>query len=788
MLTALNRKLFRDLWRIRGQAFAIGLVMSAGVTMFVMSTSAMVSLEESKRSYYDRYRFAEIFAEVRRAPNGLVSRIEELPGVGLLDTRIVNDVLLNIETEPRPVTGRFISVPDQGEPTLNHLSLRRGRWLEPGRSDEALVSEAFAQAHHLQPGDAITAILNGRLRRIKLVGIVLSPEFIIQIPPGSLLPDDRQFGVFWMARSNLEALYDMKGAFNQLLLKPLRDSQDQQLIQQLDQLLEPYGTQGAYRRDRLASDQFITDEIRQLQATATVAPIIFLFVAAFLLNVIIARTIQLQREQIAVLKAFGYGGSTIGWHYFKMVLLITWMGIVLGVIGGVLMGYSLTQFYAHFYHFPAFDYRIEWWMVVAATLISCLAATLGTLFSLYRVSRLPPAEAMRPEPPSNYRISFLERLYLIQWMPQAGRMILRNLARNGLKAGLNTMGIALAIGSLILGGFSLDAIQEIIDFQFRDSQRQDVMVTLIEPTEQRVINDFNQLPGVLLNEPFRAVPVRIRHGHVDRQIALMGLSTDAKLFRILDDQRREISVPPSGLLLSQKLAEILHVPLGKSIEVEVLDRHRKKISIPVVATMGDYSGLNAYMNLDEMNRILVEGNLVSGVFLRLDPKRESDFYHRLKQTPRVAGLTIKTMAIESFEETIAENLLVIRGFNMLFASIIAFGVVFNATRISLAEQSRELATLRVIGFTRFEVASILLGELAVLTVVAMPIGCLLGYLFASLVIGGLDTELYRIPLIINVSTYAQALITVVVATVLSALMVIGKINKLDLVSVLKVHQ
>lgn len=787
-LNALDRKMFRDLWKIRGQLMAICLVLSAGVAMLVMSITAMVSLTESKDVYYDRFRFADLFSDVRRAPRSLESRIKGIPGVSRIDTRISFQVVLNLEHFDRPVTAQLISVPEQGEPRLNHLHLRRGRWVEPFSPDEVLVSEAFALAHQLNPGDALTAIMNGRLRRLQIVGIAISPEFIIQVPPGGLLPDDRQFGILWAGEQQLEAVFDMKQAFNQVFLKTEKGANPEKVLQQLDRILKDYGSMGGYRREQQVSDEFLRNEISQLQAMAIIAPAIFLFVAAFLLNIVFSRMLNLQREQIAALKAFGYFNWQIAWHYLKMVLVVTSLGILIGSCFGIYLGQFLTQLYARFFKFPEFIFRVPGWTIAAASVIAGLTTLLGTMLALYRGASIPPAEAMRPEPPENFQVSFIERCHLTDFIPRILRMVVRKLERHRLKTGLNALGIALAIASLIVGGFSLDAVTYMMDFQFRQSQRQDLMLALFEPDHQRVVQSIKKLPGLMQVEPFRSIPVRIRHEHRVRRLGILGLPAGAELFRVFDDRNQLLELPPTGLVLSEKLAGILQVQPGQTVQVEVLSEKQATLQLPVTTVIREYQGLNAYMNLEELNRRLQRGPLISGAFLQIDRKRESDFFRQLKQTPAVAGLTVKRLALESFEATIAENLLIMRSFNIFFASLIAFGVVYNAARISLSEQSRDLATMRVLGFTRLEVSLILLGELAMITLAAIPLGCLIGYGFAAIVILGLDTELYRIPLIIFPRTYAYAVVTVIFATLVSGLIVRRKLDDLDLVAVLKAKE
>jgi putative ABC transport system permease protein len=783
-MSPLTRKALRDLIHIRGQAFAIALVIGAGIALLVMSLSTLESLSWSKETFYDRYGFADVFAHLKRAPRTVAERIESLKGVAKAETRIVYDVTLDVDGMIEPAVGRLISVPEGGLPRLNGLHLRRGRWLRPFQRNEVLVAEPFAEAHGLNPGDDVTAIINGRRQRLKLVGITLSPEYLIQIGTGSLFPDNRRFGVFYMGYEGLAAALDMDEAFNDVSLQLMRGASEPEVIRQLDKITEPYGGIGAYGRDDHVSHQYVSDEIRQLRSMATVAPVIFLSVAAFLLNVVLSRLINTQREQIATLKAFGYSKFEIAKHYLLLVLMIPIVGAILGTIAGAYLGDSMARMYAQFYRFPIFSFQLDPRVVVLAFLVSSSAAIVGTLAAVRRAVNLAPAEAMRPEPPANFRPTLIERVGLGDLLPQSLRIIVRNLERRPIKAALSVLGIALAVSVLILGGFMLDALNYMMDFQFRLTQRHDVSVTLIEPRSHSAIHEIEHLPGILQCQPFRFVPVRLRFGHCHERASIQGIQ-DNRLYRLMDDNEREIRLPDRGLVLSEMLAKKLHAQVGDRVTVEILEGLRRVHQIPIAALVSDFSGMNAYMRLDAVRQIMQEGDSSSGAYLQVDTAHQQALYHALKETPQVAAVNIKRAAVKSFEDTIAENLLRMRMTNICFATIIAFGVVYNSARISLSERSRELSTLRVIGFTRGEISGILLGELALLTLAAIPPGMLIGYGFAACMTLGLQTEIYRIPLVVERSTFAFAATVVMVAAVISGLIVRRRIDHLDLVAVLK---
>jgi putative ABC transport system permease protein len=773
---------------MKGQAVAICLVMACGVATFIMSRSAYISLQGAQEAYYERYRFADVFAGVKRAPNDLRERIAAIPGVARVQTRVVVDVTLDVPGRAEPAVGRLVSVPERRTPGLNDLHLRRGRWVEAGRGGEVLVSEGFADANRLNPGDTLRAVINGRLQQLRVVGVALSPEYIFSISPGDLIPDNKRFGIFWMGYEELASAFDMRGAFNDVALTLTPGASEAEARRRIDRLTAPYGGLGAIGRADQLSNRFLTAELRGLRGTALVAPSIFLAVAAFLLNVVLSRQINTQREQIAALKAFGYSGREVGWHYLKLVLVLVAVGAALGTVAGAWLGYQLTRLYARFYQFPVFAYRLDAQVVLLALVISGGASVLGTLGAVRRAARLPPAEAMRPEPPASFKPTVVERLGFGRLLSPATRMILRQIERHPVKTLFSVLGIATATGVLVLGNFMGDAVDNVIETQFSLTEREDVTVTFVEPMPGRALHELEHLPGVRWCEPFRSVAARLRAGHRSRQIGVLGLDPDARLRRVMDVYRRPVPLPPDGVVLSETLAASLGVRAGDMLTVEVLEGERPVRELPVRALLADFAGLAAYLDLGALHRLMREDRVLSGAYLAVDPRQLPTLYAQLKKTPRVAGVAVKRSMLDNFNATVAKNLLIMKFFNVLFAVIIACGVVYNGARIALAERSRELATLRVIGFTRLEISAIFLGELAVLTLAAIPIGFVFGHGFARLMISAQDAELFGMPLVVYRSTYGFAAAVVLAAAVVSGLVVRRRLDHLDLVAVLKMKE
>ncbi|HSC29064.1 MAG TPA: FtsX-like permease family protein, partial [Vicinamibacterales bacterium] len=484
----------------------------------------------------------------------------------------------------------------------------------------------------------------------------------------------------------------------------------------------------------------------------------------------------------------GYTNREIAWHYTKLSLAIGVAGGLIGVIFGAWLGSGMTSIYNDFFRFPTLQYRLPAGVVAAGVLVSFAAAALGAANAVRRAASLPPAEAMRPEPPARYRRSWLERAGLERWLSAPVRMILRNVGRHPVRAATSVIGIAAAVAMLVLGTFFLDSIDVLMDLQFNVIQRQDATVTFVEPASGRALYEVRRLPGVVYAEPTRAVPARLRAAQRSRIVSITGLVADPELNRVVDANAGPLRLPPDGLLLSLKLAEVLDVRIDDRVTIEVLDGRRPVASMKVTGIVEEYMGTAAYMEIDALRRLVREGDSLSGAFLKVDQARVDALYQRLKETPAVAGVSLKGTAIESFEKTLAETFYVMIFFNLMFSSVIAFGVVYNSARVSLSERSRELASLRVLGFTRGEISMILLGELAAVTLMAIPVGLLLGYAFAGLLVAAVNTELYRFPLVVSTRTHAYAATAVLVAATLSGLAVRRRLDHLDLVAVLKTRE
>jgi putative ABC transport system permease protein len=764
------------------------MVVAAGVAMYVMYLSTFDSLYRTRDTYYEQQRFGDVFASLKRAPLRVADEIRAIANVSAVETRVVANVTLDLEDLDEPASGRLVSVPAHRRPLVNDLFLRRGRWIERGRSDEVLASEGFMVANALELGDKVPAVLNGRLRQLTIVGVALSPEFVYSIRPGELVPDDRRFAIFWMGEQELAAAFDMEGGFNDVVLKVAPGASIDEIIARVDRILEPYGGLGAIPRALQLSHWTVQNELSQLQTFGFLLPMIFMLVAAFILNVALTRALALQRPQIASLKALGYDNRSIGWHYLKWALAIGLMGVVIGAVLGAMMGNLIIGLYNSFFRFPVLLFSVPASVILGATLMTLVAAIAGAFTAVRRAVSVPPAEAMRPEVPTRYRRSFFETPVIAKNLGTAGRMVLRNVMRHPLRAAASVFGIAFAVSILMIGFVFNDAIDRLMLTQFWDAERQDVTVNFIEPRNESVRYALARLPGVVAVEPQRTVAVRIRSGFRDRYLSITGVSLNPRLKRIVDRDGREIRMPPSGVVLSLTLANVLGVTPGDDITLEVLEGQRPTRRVQVTGLVDDIMGLSAYMDMTALHQMMREGEVANSALLLIDHAHEVELASELKTTPAVAGAGFKRAVLQSFRDVMAANMSISILINLIFAGIIAFGVVYNAARVSLSERTRELASLRVLGFTRAEISLILMGELALLTLVALPVGGLFGYSLAAAIVGMIDSEVYRFPLYVSRQAVALSFLGIIAAAVFSGLVVRRRLDHLDLVAVLKIRE
>ena len=781
----LDRKLWRDLRRLWLQALAVGLVLGSGIALFVMSTGMYGSLERARDRYYAHERMADLASSLVRAPDRVARDLAALPGIDAVEARVTGIGLISLPDVVEPVSARLLSLPSDRRPRVNDLVLRVGAWPDPRRDDEILVNEAFAEAHGLAPGAPLDMLLRGKRRVLRVVGIASSPEFVFAVAPGDILPEPRRFGVVWMGREALGRALDLDGAFNDVVLRLAPGASARAVSAEVDRLLAPHGGRGAYGRDRMLSARYLSDELSQLRTMASVLPPVFLLVAVFLINVTLSRLVATERANIGLLKAFGYRNGAIALHYAEFALVFCAFAALLGVVLGGFVGGYMADIYRAVYRLPVLEFEAGAATWLGALGVALLAAVLGAAGAVARAVRLPPATALSPPAPTHFGRLGAGAERAAQRLDARARMLVRRIVRFPRRSATTVAGIAFALALLILSDNFPAVVDRIIDVNFGVAQRMDVSVTFAERQHERVLRELARLPGVEAVEPLRTAEVILSAGPRRQRDALMGVPEGAWLNRIIGEDERPVQPRADGVTLSEGLAGKLGVGVGDRVRIEATDGRRVVSEVPVVALIKPFIGGAAYMDQRALGRLLREPERIDSAYLRIDPAERDALAKRLKGIPAIVGVTFADNAEASLRAMFDQGTGFFAFMFLAFSLVMAAGVAFSAARVTLGEQERDLATLRVLGFRRSEASWVLLGELGLLLAVAIPIGLVLGFALSQWLMSEFETEIFSFPFVFDPPTYARAVLFVVVAVVAAALWVRRDVDRLDLVAVLK---
>jgi putative ABC transport system permease protein len=785
-MQAIDKKLLRDFGRLWLQGLAIAVVLACGVAILLTAFGMNTALTDTRDAYYERNRFADIFAETRRAPLTLLPEIAEIPGVSSAAAQVRGMAILDLPGRAEVAMGQILSWPADDAPLLNVPVLRTGTY--PAAPDEVMVTTAFAEANGFAIGDVFHANINGQRRALTITGTALSPEFIYTIGPGALMPDNEGFGILWMTEAAVAAAYDMAGAFNHVALRIDAEAQARDVMDRLDTLLDPYGGLGAYDRSSQVSDSFVSAEIDQLRGMATVVPPIFFAISAFLVGMVISRIVALDRAEIGLLKALGYSDVEVCLHYLLLAAMIAVIGVGIGWGLGTILAWLMALQYATFFDFPYLIFRVPLWVYAMSGLAALLTTMLGSARAALMAARLAPAVAMQPPAPPMFRRSLLDRLMARARLRQTTIMVLRSVVRWPVRSFLTATGLGAATAAVIASGFMFGALNHIIDLAFNQAFRQDAMILFTSDVPETALPDVARLPGVMQVEPQQFHSATLRNGPREKRVALEARPGDATLSRVIGADGRPITPPPGGLLLSTRLAEQLEIGIGDSVEVEFMTGRRETHEMVVTGLVEQFLGLGAYADIDFLDAQFRRSPRMSVANVLVDETELPALHAALQETPALSGLILMNENRRSFEETISQNVIVV---NMIYAGIavlITVGVAYNGARIQLSERARELASLRILGFSRAEVSSVLVGETMLLAVLAQPLGWLMGAWIATALSNSFSSDLYAIPLVLEPAIFARASLIVLAASFVSVMLVRRRIDRMDLVAVMKTRE
>lgn len=785
-MSVLNKKLWRDLWQSKGQVLAVTAVIACGIAVYVAFLSSYRNLVLSRDSYYSAYRFHDFSIQMEKAPETAVFKIKELAGVRNARGRIVKDVPLTVTNQGENKIARLISLPLMSQGIIDGLHLVRGRLLQDSAGDECVVNDKFFEANQLKMGDRIQVTANGRRQSLKIVGTAQSPEYIYTIRNvQEMVPNPNKFGIIWVQQEWAESQLNLRGAINEIVGEVYDSEQLNTLLDQAKELLKPYGIYARVKRENQLSHWYLKSEIDGLAVSATITPAIFLLMAALILVILLSRMVRREQTQIGLLKAYGYSNTQISMHYVKFASIL---GIIGGLIGegvGQWMGRGMIQLYIQFYTIPILRYQFYPDLLGNAILISTGCALFSALLVVRSVVNISPATAMRDSPPRTAHKTLLEKIpALWNHVSFTNKIILRNIGRYPMRSGFTVLGVMLSTSIVMMGYFSGDAMNYMLEHQFEKVQREDVRVTFYREQGQNAWLEALRWPGVRRAEPLLMYPFEIKTAWKKKELLITGLPAQGRLFYLLDEDNHHVQLKTRGLTLMKINADELKLRAGDKVTIKPLIRLEKEHEVVIEQVVQQYVGAGAYMRHDALSRLLGESLAINALLLKLDgPLAVLNAY--LKEIPLVASVEVKQDALDNFNKTIGESMGISMFFLTLFAGVIAIAVIYNSTAINITERSREMASLRVLGYTTAEVGRIIFNENLFLSLLGLAIGLPFGHLMCKSMTAAYTTEVFRFPFYISSQTYWISGLTILGYVVITNVLSRKRIATLDMVEALK---
>lgn len=786
----LSKKIWRYIARNLGQFLAAAAVVMGGILVYVSMSSSYYNLGQAREDFYRDNRFADYNFVFVKAPEGIIKQIDMLDGIKEATGRIQRDLPIIKDNEER-ATARVVSFGLPMAESLNQLSIVEGRSFEAKQGSgatEVVLDPKYLRANELGWGDELTAIVEGKEVFFTFVGAAISPEFIYAMKDNAdILPDPLKFGIFMVENRQAQQILNMPGQINQVLIEFEPGADQNQVVNKIKDILKPYGLLASFPREDQLSDAMLEAELDQLRGVTTVLPIIFLTIAAAIQFVILRRMIRTQRAQIGLMKGTGYHNLQIMLHYALYALAVSMAGAIAGIILGIRFSFYFTDLYATYFNLPVSLKGFNSQAVITGMIMCLFIGAVAGLTASRGVVRIQPAESMRPEPPAIGGKSLLEYWPgLWQRLSAGWKMTMRNINRNRGRFTVTLMGVVFSVALLVISFFVYDAIDYMMQKFFYQGQTYDLAIRFDTLMADKEMLTISHLEGVQKVEPFLELPVRIHFRNGSEDELLLAYGPDLTMKKLEDDDGAPISVPADGILLNERTARKLNIRSGDEVELETLlptgPVHWEKAV--VTGQVRQMVGSGSYIDLQQANRLLQERNLVSGAMLKVEPGRGSQVEAEINKMLGVASVLSHEKEIANFEnylETMDFSIAIM----VLFAAILGFAIVYNASVMNLAERSREIGCMRVIGFSVGEVSGLLFKENLVHAVLGVGLGLPFGRYLASAYIQSVTTDLYTLPVIIYPRTYLFAGLGTIIFIFLAHKLSLQGIRKMDLAEALK---
>jgi len=800
--------MFRELKENKGAYFACVVIITIGLMFFTAFSIVVENLYTAQENFYQKQNFAEGFAEIKAMPLAEISKLQRIEGIRDIQGRLSKEVqVLNINSK-KPYNNikgalhktpnneenvylRLYSVDTKKAKPINGVFLEKGSALDNNILNVWIDSKFFV-ANNLELNDTLEIIAQGKKRTLRIVGTGSNPEFIYALRNASdLFPSPETFGIAYLPHDMMKILFEEGSSVNNLVytLEPGADYQE--VEDRLKAKLKPYGLISIYPREDQVSHMLLSQELTSLEGMAQSMPVIFLAVACMILYIMLKRTIENQRGQIGILKAFGYTQKEILCHYLSFALTIGLGGGILGGISGSLLAAPLTTLYETFFTIPGLKSEFSY----SYLLMSILLTLAFTLFAGYQgckgILRLEPAEAMHPPAPPTGKNILLEKIPIF-WstLTVQGKMSLRSMIRHPGRTIFMFLGIMFTFALISSPWILWDITEKMMFDQYEKIETYDAKINLTVPlNQQQLEQELSRLPGVKKAESRAEIPVTLKNNWYKKDLVLMGVPLNSALYNIRNSQGLKIEPSEKGILLSERLATLLNAHIGTQLKLEsaLAKDPTKAKTIVVKGIIPQYIGLNAYMELNSLQALLEQGDISTTIMLRLDEQGLSALKEKYRNSTLIAGIEDKKALLRQSKELMGSFSGSIYIF-LILGVIIGFAIIYNISLTTVSERNRELASMMVLGMTPQEVLSVITFEQWFTSIFAMLAGIPLTKLFLVSMDQLINSDLYSMPTNVNSTGILAGFLVTIACIRIAQLAAARRIKHLSLVGALKASE
>ena len=755
-------------------------VVSIAIMLFVGASISLNTLIDSKDVAYELNNFPDVYARLISISDKKISSLQDIDKIKSFEPRLVEE--LKIANTNKTI--RMMSITNNmGKYVLVEGSAPREN------AFEILIDEKFAEANNYKIGQDITVISNGVKKNMKICGTMFTAEGIYSIRDNSTIMPN--YSIFSLGFTDIASLQRLTGKnyYNEILFDLKDNVEFEDVKNDIKREIENYGLINLYPQDDQNSDTMIDGEIDEQRSLMIVMPVIFLSVAILVMGIMVKRIIEQQRMQIGILKSFGYSDFQVGFHYASYCLIIGLIGGIIGCVCGVGFGHIMLSMYKVFFNMEFINNHSQTQLFIMGIALSSTFSVAAGINAATKAVNIMPSEAMRQEAPKSGKKMFIEALPVFNMIFNSrGKMSVRNISRNKKRSFFIILGIALAFAISVLPWSLLNLMDSMIFDRYRYTEKYDIKIFLNGFTSKSGgENALNSMSKIQYKQGILEIPVTLEYQGVKEDTVAIGLQQDSRLYTVVDDDKNKVDIPSGMIVLSEKLAEKLKADVGDYISLKSPyskykeDKHYIKVGKIVKQSIG----MNGYLDITYLSNILGYEEMCNSILLKVEDENYIyDLREKFQDLEKIVSIQSKLENMNQIRQRM-ETMYSMIYFMAIIAAAMTFAIVYNTFVVVLLERQREISTLMVLGMKEKDVLSIISLEQNITSIIGVILGLPIAKLFIIIMSKTIITDTFTMPTDMSLNSVLIALVLLVISVVSAQLLASRKLNKIEIVDVLK---